>query len=229
MEQTLFTLNILIYGVVIAYILYINFSAYYNKSTGFLNSLINLFQNWLFRLIFLLVVGFFALDLYPQGGFILAVLLTIAFLNTNMLSYKKNMTEKFQEYFANPQPASDAFDLSMQKGVNDSQDYLQPVVGAPIDFENDAEYQGDGEAEGQAEYEDTEPFANKRKEMDESEEIQRPENCGPYAPLQRLPFNPQGFDDPSIDNNSYTNDLPEASMARGDYTDSPVGYAFNMA
>jgi hypothetical protein len=85
--------NAILYSIVIAYILYINFSAYYQTGTGFLKALVNLFQNWIFRTVYLLIVGFFALDLFPYGGFVLAILLTIAFLNTNMLVYKKDIEE----------------------------------------------------------------------------------------------------------------------------------------
>lgn len=85
--------NAILYSIVIAYILYINFSAYYQTGTGFLKALVNLFQNWIFRTVYLLIVGFFALDLFPYGGFVLAILLTIAFLNTNMLVYKNDVEE----------------------------------------------------------------------------------------------------------------------------------------
>jgi hypothetical protein len=87
--------NVFMYAIVITYILYINFATYYNSGIGFLNFLIKLFNNWIFRLIFLLIVGFFALDLFPYGGFTFAILLTIAFLNTNMLVYKKQISETF--------------------------------------------------------------------------------------------------------------------------------------
>jgi hypothetical protein len=87
--------NVFMYAIVIAYILYINFATYYNSGTKFLNFLIKLFNNWVFRLIFLLIVGFFAMDLFPYGGFVFAILLTIAFLNTNMLVYKKEISETF--------------------------------------------------------------------------------------------------------------------------------------
>ena len=87
--------NAILYSIVIAYILYINFSAYYQTGTGFLRALVNLFQNWIFRTVYLFVVGFFSLDLFPYGGFVLAILLTIAFLNTNMLMYKKDVEESF--------------------------------------------------------------------------------------------------------------------------------------
>lgn len=87
--------NVFMYAIVIAYILYINFATYYNSGTKFLNFLIKLFNNWVFRLIFLLIVGFFAMDLFPYGGFTFAILLTIAFLNTNMLVYKKEISETF--------------------------------------------------------------------------------------------------------------------------------------
>lgn len=94
--------NVFMYAIVIAYILYINFATYYNSGTGFLNFLIKLFNNWVFRLIFLLIVGFFALDLFPYGGFTFAILLTIAFLNTNMLVYKKQISESFSGNMRNP-------------------------------------------------------------------------------------------------------------------------------
>jgi len=87
--------NIIMYAVIIAYILYINFATYYNSGTNFLNFLVTLFNNWIFRLIFLLIVGFFAIDLFPYGGFTFAILLTIAFLNTNMLVYKQQVSESF--------------------------------------------------------------------------------------------------------------------------------------
>ena len=94
--------NVFMYAIVIAYILYINFATYYNSGTSFLNFLITLFNNWVFRLIFLLIVGFFALDLFPYGGFTFAILLTIAFLNTNMLVYKKQISESFSGNMRNP-------------------------------------------------------------------------------------------------------------------------------
>ena len=52
--------NGIIYAIVIAYILYINFAAYYQTTTGFLKALVNIFQNWIFRTVFLLFVGLVA-------------------------------------------------------------------------------------------------------------------------------------------------------------------------
>jgi hypothetical protein len=126
--------NVFMYAIVIAYILYINFATYYNSGTNFLNFLIKLFNNWVFRLIFLLVVGFFALDLFPYGGFIFAILLTIAFLNTNMLVYKKQMSESFES--RNPiNPASYETSAQEEKSMdgpdlyvrNDSSSLLEPM------------------------------------------------------------------------------------------------------
>jgi len=127
--------NVFMYAIVIAYILYINFATYYNSGTNFLNFLIKLFNNWVFRLIFLLVVGFFALDLFPYGGFIFAILLTIAFLNTNMLVYKKQMSESFESRNPiNPAPYEqsnqeekymDGPDLYVR---NDSASLLEPMA-----------------------------------------------------------------------------------------------------
>ena len=106
--------NIFMYAIVIAYILYINFATYYNSGTGFLNFLIKLFNNWIFRLIFLLIVGFFAMDLFPYGGFTFAILLTIAFLNTNMLVYKKQISESFLGG-----PESEMYENSNEYVLND--------------------------------------------------------------------------------------------------------------
>lgn len=123
--------NVFMYAIIIAYILYINFATYYNSGIGFLNFLIKLFNNWIFRLVFLLIVGFFALDLFPYGGFIFAVLLTIAFLNTNMLVYKKQISESFvggtnagpyeQSYQEEQEPRN-----SDEYVMNDDNNILQP-------------------------------------------------------------------------------------------------------
>ena len=124
--------NVFMYAIVIAYILYINFATYYNSGTGFLNFLIKLFNNWVFRLIFLLIVGFFALDLFPYGGFTFAILLTIAFLNTNMLVYKKQISESFSGNMRNPiNPAtyepSPGEDEPNQYVRNDDDNLMEPM------------------------------------------------------------------------------------------------------
>ena len=116
--------NVFMYAIVIAYILYINFATYYNSGTGFLNFLIKLFNNWVFRLIFLLIVGFFALDLFPYGGFTFAILLTIAFLNTNMLVYKKQISESFES--RNPiNPATYGPSTSEDEPSNKPNEYVR--------------------------------------------------------------------------------------------------------
>ena len=112
--------NTFIYGIVIAYILYINFATYYNSGVKFLNSLINLFNNNIFRLIFLLIVGFFALDLFPYGGFPFAILLTIAFLNTNMLVYKKEISESFVDGVD-----SDTYESTYEKDEKKEDNYVR--------------------------------------------------------------------------------------------------------
>jgi hypothetical protein len=123
--------NVFMYAIVIAYILYINFATYYNSGTKFLNFLIKLFNNWIFRLIFLLIVGFFAMDLFPYGGFIFAILLTIAFLNTNMLVYKKEMSETFlggSKYETNENKEQFEEDNSNEYVLNDDDDIAEPYV-----------------------------------------------------------------------------------------------------
>ena len=359
-----FVFNLVIYTLVIAYILYINLSSYYNYNTSFLNSIVNLFQNWIFRAIFLLIVGFFALDLFPYGGFILAVLLTIAFLNTSMLMYKRHISEQF----ANQVMGSNALlAQALGRGENDGQHYIKSYEGAPIntnetfdggynqedfadgDYEdeddgqenyaNDGEDYGDEDAEvdGQEDYADEdeedeedgqedfaneddyededdgqenfaneddyededdgqenfaneddyeddgqedfanededdyeddgqEDFANEDDEDAQLEEdviramgldpnetftdcmkkekftdcmkkekftnrtVNSRENCGPYAPLQRLPFNPQGYmDNTGLMGACAPDDLPEDDDMDGVYSLSGIGYNFNMA
>lgn len=116
--------NVFMYAIVIAYILYINFATYYNSGTGFLNFLIKLFNNWVFRLIFLLVVGFFALDLFPYGGFTFAILLTIAFLNTNMLVYKKQISESFGNQRNPINPSTYEPSYQEEKDINNPNEYV---------------------------------------------------------------------------------------------------------
>ncbi len=118
--------NVFMYAIVIAYILYINFATYYNSGTDFLNFLIKLFNNWVFRLIFLLIVGFFALDLFPYGGFTFAILLTIAFLNTNMLVYKKQISESFSGNIRNTiNPATFHSSTSEDEPMNRPNEYVR--------------------------------------------------------------------------------------------------------
>jgi hypothetical protein len=123
--------NVFMYAIIIAYILYINFATYYNSGIGFLNFLIKLFNNWIFRLIFLLIVGFFALDLFPYGGFTFAILLTIAFLNTNMLVYKKQISESF----INPAPYESSNEE--EKNMNRPNQYVNNP--APYELSNEEE------------------------------------------------------------------------------------------
>jgi hypothetical protein len=145
------------YGLIIAYILYINFATYYNSGTSFLNFLIKLFNNWIFRLIFLLIVGFFALDLFPYGGFTFAILLTIAFLNTNMLVYKKQISESF----INPAPYSNQSheeehlqnQLPNEYVQNDDSNLLEPMDSSNLmesmhGSSQSMDIEGEGEIQG---------------------------------------------------------------------------------
>ena len=249
-----FVFNVIVYTLVIGYILFINFSAYYNNNNEFLGKVTRLFQNGIFRTIFLLVIGVFALDLFPYGGFILAVLLTIAFLNTTMLIYKNNITEKFTEYslqggseyesyeshedFANEDDdeqenfANEDEDESHEDFANEDEDEShEDFANEDDDEENQENFANEDDDESHEDFaneddedENQENFAN--EDDDESQEdfgsckresfegsyveqfsncqkkesfsnvdgLQSPKNCGPYAPLQRLPFNPQGYD-----------------------------------
>ena len=258
-----FVFNVIVYTLVIGYILFINFSAYYNNNNEFLGKVTRLFQNGIFRTIFLLVIGVFALDLFPYGGFILAVLLTIAFLNTTMLIYKNNITEKFTEYslqggseyesyeshedFANEDDdEQENFaneDESHEDFANEDEDEShEDFANEDDDEENQENFANEDDDESHEDFaneddedENQENFANEdddnqenfaNEDDDESQEdfgsckresfegsyveqfsncqkkesfsnvdgLQSPKNCGPYAPLQRLPFNPQGYD-----------------------------------
>jgi len=247
MVESDFIFNVITYALVIAYILYINFAAHLNKNTGFLNSLINLFQNWIFRLVFLLVVGFFSLDMFPHGGFILAILLTIAFLNTNMLSYKKNVAENFSSMenfgfakvinYGEKDPNEGKTDAQISSDnymeairLQNKQDNKQSNDNGEGDYEDDYgdDYVDDGGDDGgdnEKHFVDSESIEVKQVK-NKSKMLAK--NCGPYAPLQRLPFNPHGYADDSIINTGY-DVLPMDSVSRGDWTDSSVGYKFGKA
>jgi hypothetical protein len=86
----------------------------------------------------LLIVGFFALDLFPYGGFTFAILLTIAFLNTNMLVYKKQISESFSGNMRNPiNPAtyepSNREDEPNQYVRNDDDNLMEPMGNEGMD------------------------------------------------------------------------------------------------
>lgn len=86
-------LNLVTIGVLIVYIVYINLSSNLKWNDSVLKILVNLSNNWVFRIIFLGFVGAVALDLIP-GGIGLAIILTIAFLNTTLLG-SKGLSENF--------------------------------------------------------------------------------------------------------------------------------------
>ena len=193
--------NAIVYACIVAYILYINFASYYNSGTGFLNWLIRLNQSWVFRTIYLLIVGFFALDLFPWGGFTLAILLTIAFLNTNMLMYKKDLNEKFtnMDNFARVD-----YDSSLPT-MTPSGDMMTPSADMMT------------------------PSA----EMTPSADMMTPsgmENFDNNGENCRTPFNPQPYrPDESLLVPGFPDKLPQDSELSAPYTQSGIGYEFNMA
>lgn len=197
--------NFVVYALVIAYILYINFASYYNKGTEFVSFFVNLFQNWIFRLIFLVIVGYFSMDFFKFGGFTFAVLLTIAFLNTNMLVGRSGM-----EGFDDDDVARDDYDDG-------------------DDFTNKQKKQ-EKKHEMKREKKHEMKHAEDQMESFDVNTMQSGDNCGPYANLQRLPFNPQGFrpNDSALGSGA-PDALPMDSLANGPYTDSGVGYEFHMA
>jgi len=281
MVQTHFTFNVIIYAIVIAYILYINIAAYTNKSTGFLNFLIGLFQNWIFRVIFLLVIGYFALDLLPYGGFVLAVLLTIAFLNTNMLMYKRNVGEAYNDYVDDgienfDDDEIENFDDEIENFEDDDienfeDDDVENFEDSDVEnfedddvenfedddvenFEDDVENFEDNISENfeNLDGDDVENYENienlkdqgaeydqalmdvynavEKKEKFSNKKQSKRGDCGPYAPLMRLPFNPQGYrPDESVLSSGAPDVLPPNSRGNGEYTDSGVAYEFDMA
>lgn len=243
MVENHFIFNVIIYAIVIGYILYINFAAYYNKTTGFLNGLISLFQNWIFRIVFLLIIGFFALDLFPYGGFILAVLLTIAFLNTNMLLYKRDLSENFTSNSESGTDTdyvpyqSDGYNEDANENDDNDEDGVEPYANSN-NYEDDNEEkleeiynemaetgnEGDEDDEDYGDDDEVDTFAN----MDEYAES--PKNCGPYAPIQRLPFNPQGFrPNESVMAYGWPDKIASDSAGPSEYTTSGNGYDFDMA
>ena len=192
--------NGIIYCGVIAYILYINFAAYYNTNQNTLNKISKVFNNWIFRLVLLLVIGFFALDIFKYGGFTLAILLTIAFLNTNMLIYKNDINESF-----------------IAKDLEDNNNDIKKIM----DYNNPTLY-GE-EMENQLPI--NEQSINNLEENEPKVELNN--NCGPYAPTYKLPFNPQAYrPDFGQLGDSIPDNLPVEQPYNGSFSQSPVGYDF---
>ena len=191
--------NGIIYCGVIAYILYINFAAYYNTNQKTLNKIAKVFNNWIFRLVLLLFIGFFAMDIFKYGGFTLAVLLTIAFLNTNMLIYKNEVNETFANHKLE------------QMNMNN------PIMGT-----NTSTLDGE---EIESEMPVNEMPYNKMNETEPKVELNN--NCGPYAPTYKLPFNPQAYrPDFGQLGDSIPDNLPVEQPYNGNFSQSPVGYDF---
>lgn len=221
--------NGIVYALVVGYILYINFASFYNRTTSFLNDLSNLFSNWIFRLCYLVVVGFFALDLLPYGGFTLAVLLTIAFLNTNMLVNKNKLNESFaniNEYMTNQEDMGQEQQDDMKTqdnmmglvkipGVDKLNQMVGPASYKPVSATGPVGKIFDNNAE---------PFVGEQVNNDPQN------NCGPYAPVYTKPFNPRPYrPNESALASGAPDQLPTESRYNGPYTDSGVGYDFNMA
>jgi hypothetical protein len=220
--------NGIVYALVVGYILYINFASFYNRTTRALNDLSNLFSNWIFRLCYLVVVGFFALDVLPYGGFTLAVLLTIAFLNTNMLVNKNKINESFasiNEYMTNQedvegesntmQTQDDMMGLYKVAGIDQLDKMAPPATYKPVATDGPVGKIFDNSAE---------PFVG--EQVNENPK----DNCGPYAPIYTKPFNPRPFrpDEAALASGA-PDQLPVESRYNGPYTDSGVSYDFNMA
>ena len=189
--------NGIIYCGVIAYILYINFASYYNTNQKALNKIAKVFNNWIFRLVLLLIIGFFAMDVFKYGGFTLAVLLTIAFLNTNMLIYKNEVNETF------------ANNSLVQDNTNEQ------IMG-----HNSSTLDGE---EIESEMQVNELSYNKMNETEPKVELNN--NCGPYAPTYKLPFNPQAYrPDFGQLGDSIPDNLPSEEPYNGVFTQSSIGY-----
>ncbi len=195
MEKNSFIFNVITYGIVILYILYINFASSMNKGLGLLRMTSKLVDNMIFRVIFLLIIGYLALDLCQYGGFILAILLTIAFLNTGMLSYKNNV-----ENFISTNPER------LHKLDLLGRDYDQ-TPEADLEPDEDEFERHDSQFQQHIHPKNYENFADSKinvinqqnKKITDYQKyedmVQKSENCGPYAPMQRLPYNPSGYDE----------------------------------
>jgi hypothetical protein len=223
--------NGIVYAAVVGYILYINFASFYNRTTKALDALSTLFSNWIFRLCYLVVVGFFALDLFPYGGFTLAVLLTIAFLNTNMLVHKNKLNESFASFNEYYQNSAQEQEAEAEAANNQSvSGYVTENNGAPLSENNEAVMNDSNAPVGTVDtnnilglMDSAEPFVGS-----ENEDSQL--NCGPYAPVYTKPFNPRPFrPDESALASGAPDQLPTDSRYNGPYTDSGVAYDYNMA
>lgn len=97
-------INAVLYAIIVLYIVFLNYSSYEGRNMDFLRMVTDLFTSKLFVLLLLAVVAYLSLDLHKIGGFTLAILLTIAFLNTLMIMNKRRVDEGFtavMEYMTN--------------------------------------------------------------------------------------------------------------------------------
>ena len=210
--------NSIFYSGIIAYILYINFATYYNATPKSLNTIINVFSNWVFRLFYLLIVGFFALDIFKYGGFTLAILLTIAFLNSNMLIHKSNVNESFTnniENYLDSEENNSEENIESFNNINGI--HPSESLGAPLDEEIATQNQPINEI-NPIEQEIPEQLTNNNPN----------ENCGPYTNVNNKPFNPSAYraDYGSL-GSSMPDSLPIDQPYNGVFTQSSTGYNFD--
>lgn len=189
------TTTLTISCVIVIYLLYINISSKLSKKDVVLNFIVDLFHNWIFRLLFLILIALCALEILP-GGMIIAILLTIVFFNTSMINKTGDNFETFGEGYGaladenindevieNPGPSQMGDDAQIHLAAREApyESNEGPEFGS-----NRGPTQGNDAELGGLPDDSNEGFA------DSDDRI--PRNCGRYAPKMRIPpFNPQGF------------------------------------
>ena len=86
--------NIIICALLVFYIIFIN-TSYHQGKRGMLNHLVMLFENPVFCFLVLVFIAYSALEFTPCCGFMCALLLTVAFLNTKMVLNNHMVNEGF--------------------------------------------------------------------------------------------------------------------------------------
>ncbi len=182
----------IIIAIIVIYLIYVNLSAKFSRKDDILNFFIDLFHNWIFRILFLIIIALYALEYLP-GGMIVALLLTIVLFNTSMLNKTGDNFETFGEGYG-------AFE---DENVNDEviENPGPPQMGNDDKIHLAADENPYEANEGPQYGSDPSPTQGNDTELgglpDDSNEgfnDNKPRNCGRYAPQMRIPpFNPQGF------------------------------------
>jgi len=185
--------NLSLYVLVLAYILFINLNV--DNNMTFLRTLMG---NPLFKVIVLGVIAVSSFELYKYFDFTLAILLTIAFLNTTMILNKNTVNEGFTSVYNR-----------LRENFEEKEEPDAMVDKLNMQQEEEEEEQASAEMKVSEEDEQINSEEEDKKEEDEEEEEK--EN------FLNFNGNNSGSCSPGIDTNTPFNPMP----ANGDSFGAP--------